>query len=138
MKKALVILVCMVIALSCVNVTAFAEEQASTYSNNLSNVSSDFYINNGSATVYVSYRGIPDVTTNAVIKVKIQKRFLLVFWQDVDGGEWTDYANEVNYSNFYSVSVKTGTYRAQIEYTIYGSGGTADVITNAATNDIIK
>ena len=132
MKKTIILFVCLVMVMSCISVDIFAMEknEASTYLLNASKVTTSFNIDeNGNAIVNVGYRGIADVTTNAVITVKIQKRFLLIFWQDVDGGEWTDYASGEYYSTSHSVSVKSGTYRATVEYTIYGTGGAPDVIT---------
>lgn len=131
MKKSFINFICFIVILSCFYTVAFASDDGiSPYFNNVVRTSTDLYIENDIATVMVSYSGYSGVTTNAVITTKIQKRFLLVFWQDVEGASWTDYATGVYYSNTHSISVKSGTYRAQVEYTIYGSGGAADVITD--------
>ena len=132
MKKTLISLICILTILACTGTSVFAESTSgiSTRANNIASVNTTFNIDgNGNARVYVSYEGYEGITTNAVITVKIQKRFLLVFWQDVDGGEWTDYASGEYYSTSHSVLVKSGTYRATVEYTIYGTGGAPDVIT---------
>ena len=101
--------------------------------NNTLTTSTDFYIENGVATVTLSYTGYQGVTTGATIETKLQKRFLLVFWKDVDigvdGNVWVDEATGVSYRNSHSVSVPSGTYRVQVEYEIRGTGGAADVIT---------
>lgn len=132
MKKILINLVCFLLIFCCMNTPASAAEHNEIFprANNFSSTFTDFTINNnGTATVVVKYMGIDGVTSGAKITVKIQKRFLLVFWNDVDGASWVDNASGVYYSNSHSISVKSGYYRAQVEYTIYGSGGAADVVT---------
>ena len=89
----------------------------------------DFNIDeNGIARVSVYFNGYNDKTTGATIKIKIQKRFLLVFWNDV--ASWTDEATGYYYTNTHSTTVEKGYYRAQVENTIRGTGGTPDVITD--------
>ena len=130
MKKMLNSFVCVVLLICCMSTIVSSAEGISLYANNTNKTTTDFTISNNTATVFISYIGIDGVTTNAVITTKIQKRFLLVFWQDVDGASWTDYSNDTYYVNSHSIEVKSGTYRALVEYTIYGTGGTADVISN--------
>ena len=125
--------------MSCINTTVFAAENdgVSTCANNSSRTNTVFSIDdNGLATVIVSYVGYEGITSCGIISIKIQKRFLLAFWQDVDGGAWTDYSSDVSYINSHSISVKSGTYRVQVEYQIYGTGGDTDIITeeNQAKN----
>ena len=99
------------------------------YYNNTSHTTTAFDITDaGQAIVYVDYTGYSGVTTSATIEIKIEKRTLLFFWNDVitetlsvDGYR---YDNEL----YYQLS-DTGTYRCTVEYTIYGTGGTADVVT---------
>ena len=131
MKKLFIVFLILIITFNCTQTVTFAEENvgASARSNNVSDTYTNFTITNGVANVYVNYSGFEGITTNARITIKIQKRFLFFFWQDVDGAEWVDISNEVYYSNSHSISVKSGTYRAQIEYVIYGTGGVADTIT---------
>ena len=102
--------------------------------NNTAIVDTGFVINdNGLATIKVSFVGYEGITTGATIKVKLQKRFLLVFWNDVDIGSYGNMLQyEVTGDNFYksySFSLPKGTYRIQVEYEIRGSGGSADVLT---------
>lgn len=99
------------------------------YYNNTSDTTTAFDITDaGQAIVYVDYTGYSGVTTSATIEIKIEKRTLLFFWNDVitetlsvDGYR---YDNEL----YYQLS-DTGTYRCTVEYTIYGTGGSADVVT---------
>lgn len=123
---------CVITILSCIYTTAFAsgENKISTYANNTLRTNTQFSIDdNGLATVVVSYVGYEGITSGGIVNIKIQKRFLFAFWQDVEGGSWTDYSSGVSYTNSHSISVKSGTYRVQVEYQISGFGGDTDVIT---------
>ena len=116
--------------IGCIPISAFASNFGMTpYYNNVQRTSTTFDINeSGVATVKTFMNGYPDTTTGATIKIKIQKRFLLFFWSDV--ASWTEEATAHYYSNTHSVTVEKGDYRAQVEYTIYGTGGSPDVITD--------
>lgn len=102
--------------------------------NNTAIVDTGFVIDeNGVATIKVSFVGYEGITTGATIKVKLQKRFLLVFWNDVDlGSNGNVLQYEIvgdNCFELYTLSLSKGTYRIQVEYEIRGSGGSADVLT---------
>lgn len=129
MKKILSAIVCVIVLIGCIPLSVFASEAITPYYNNVVRQSTLFDIDeNGIATVKASYVGQSGVTTGATIKTKIQKRFLLVFWSDV--ASWTDEATGHYYSNTHSTTVESGYYRAQVEYTIRGTGGDSDVITD--------
>lgn len=134
MKKILSLIASLVLILGCfASVASAADNGITPYLNNVSRTYSDFYIDdNGKATVTVSYTGYAGVTTGATITTKLQKRFLLFFWNDVDIGtannEWVDETTATNYSNSHSINVSSGTYRVQIEYVIRGTGGTNDTV----------
>ena len=85
---------------------------------------------NGLATVSYTCIGYRNITTSIVVTTKIEKKTLW-WWSDVDGAEWTDQSNEYYCAHDHSIQLsKSGTYRATITYTVYGSGGEADVITS--------
>ena len=79
------------------------------------------------------YSGYEGVTSKAVITTYIEKKVLGLFWQRVDIGTinnvWSKTINEFMYtgSRYYQLS-STGTYRVNVKYEIYGSGGDVDVI----------
>ncbi len=86
-----------------------------------------FYIeSDGTAHVNVSYTGKPTFT-NAVSTVKIQKKFLGVFWTTVDIGyndnEWVVTSTDRfgTFGNTFHLS-DSGTYRAVFELAMYGTG----------------
>lgn len=63
----------------------------------------------------------------ADLTVKVQKRFLFVFWNDV--GEWSASSTEKNGSFFHTFSLNgSGTYRATFTLKITGTDGTVDTI----------
>ena len=85
------------------------------------------------ATVNVRYGADSSTFQKATVTVRIEKRFLLVFWNEVDIGytnnEWT--ASSTNpsgvLSNTFTVN-GTGMYRAHITLVITGNNGQQDVI----------
>jgi hypothetical protein len=103
------------------------------YFNNASDVEIIFAINdNGLATVATTFSGYDGVATHADITIKLQKKFLF-FWNDVDIGYPDDTYTATIQGSFgmheahFQLS-STGTYRAVVTVTAYGSGGTPDVI----------
>lgn len=86
-----------------------------------------FWIANDQANVNVLYYGKSTAFTRAEVTVKVQKRFLLVIWNDV--GEWSASSTDLNGSFYKTFAAKgTGYYRALITLTIYGNAGAVDTI----------
>ena len=89
----------------------------------------------GEAHVLVTYTAKADVFTRSDLTVKIQKKFLGLFWRTVDIGttndEWIAYSNDVygEFYNYFNVD-GTGTYRAVFCVEIYGTSGAVDTIEN--------
>ena len=103
------------------------------YYTNTDRCFADFEIINDVATVVVYYYGDASEFTKAEISVKIQKRFLLVIWNDVDIGyadnEWTATSYDLNGSFYKEFPIsKTGYYRALITVKVYGTSGEVDTI----------
>ena len=133
MKKVVSIILCAVILLSSVVIPAFAEEmQMSPRANNVAVTESSFEIIDGNAVMCAMYRGYEGVTTGAHITIKLEKRSLLVFWNDITEFEINHTGVNGAFERIY-YSLEDGTYRATITYEISGSGGAADVI-----EDVIK
>ena len=103
--------------------------------NNTDSVSGSFSINStGLSTINYRFYGISGTTTKAIITTYIEKRTLGFFWTRVDIGttdnEWIDTINSYNGSKKRTFQLsKNGTYRVNIKFKIYGSGGSADEIT---------
>lgn len=126
MKRIICLLVCCLLFVAIVPVTAFANDTEITpYWNNALRVNYGFNIDsNGEATVTVSYIGYSGMT-GATITSKIQKQQTNGTWVDVDidtaNNEWVDTSSNITFSTTHSVTVPRGTYRALIDYEIRGS-----------------
>ena len=132
MKKLLssILVLAVICSASVITVSAASGSSDITpYYNNIFQYNSNFIIDdNGDAEICVSYKSDPGVVTNATIEIRLLKKTLLFFWSEVE--TWTDTSTSSIYSNIHTTSLsKTGTYKVEITYTIYGTGGEADVIT---------
>ena len=79
--------------------------------------------------VVIQYTGNVESFARAEVNVKLQKRFLLLFWSDVD--EWN--TNSTKYSDILTHTFSlngTGTYKAIFTVKIIGIDGTVDTYTN--------
>lgn len=101
-----------------------------TYTNNVNTTNTSFSISStGNATVSNNYAGKSGLVTKGTIVTKVQKKVGLI-WITVDGGKWTDTSTATNYAQSHSIQLSsTGTYRAHVEFTISGTGGSNDKIT---------
>ncbi|MBR6922529.1 MAG: hypothetical protein IKH51_10065 [Clostridia bacterium] len=132
MKK-LCLLLALILILGCA-VPAYAyeieepepEEPVEPYSYT-ENTIEYFSVDNGVAEVYARYAGKANAT-GATIEITLQKRFLLFWWNDVEGGHWIDNFTTSSGTSNHSLAVPSGTYRAVINYKVYGSGGDYDEI----------
>ena len=76
----------------------------------------------------VTYYGY-DSFVRADLTVKVEKRFLLVFWNYVD--EWSASSTEIDGDFFHTFELNgSGTYRATFTLLITGNDGTVDTITD--------
>ena len=122
----------LIAVLSMVSVTAFAaDEGVSPRLSHMSDGSFSFSATKDGGYICVTYYGY-DSFVSAHLNVKIEKRSLLVFWNDV--GEWNASSNDINgyFSHEFSLN-GSGVYRATFTLTITGNDGTTDVVT-----DVIK
>ena len=94
---------------------------------NVINAAASFVINStGSSVVSLNFV-LEEKAQSIRIETKIQKRFLLVFWNDVDGGQWTDSFTTTTGSLSHTLQLqKTGTYRAVFSFYAVGSDGSLD------------
>ena len=86
-----------------------------------------FLISN-TGTAHVDFNYILLASAQSIrIETKIQKRFLLVFWNDVDGGQWTDSFTTTKGSFSHTLQLeKTGRYRAVFHIYAVGTDGSVD------------
>lgn len=87
------------------------------------------------ATSYVgyidaTYTGYDASFVSAKLTVKVEKRFLLVFWNEV--GTWTATSTDIHGSFYHEMSLdgKGTYYRATFTLEVTGTDGTVDVITD--------
>lgn len=135
---AIVMTMCLMIA-SFSTASADDYEIMPLYNNTVSTLTNMSINSSGKMTITYKYTGISGTTTKAVITTYIEKRTLGIFWSRVDIGttddEWVDTISKTSYtgSRTYQLS-SSGTYRVNVEYKIYGSGGSADTINYQGTD----
>ena len=94
---------------------------------NVSKVNVSFVINTAGLSVASLDFNLKNNTQSIRIETKIQKRLLLVLWNDVDGGQWTDSFTTTTGSFRHTLQLqKTGTYRAVFHVYAVGSNGSVD------------
>lgn len=129
-KTLLVICLAIIMCFSNVPVTAFANESETNNGisprwSNLESVNFTFSATSSGGHVDVSYSCYSDSFARADIHVKLQKKFLLVFWTDVD--EWSMSSTELMESYYHCFTLNgTGTYKATLTFTVTGTDGTVD------------
>lgn len=75
----------------------------------------------------VSYEGYPDTFVQATVTFKVEKRFLLFFWNDI--GEWTGSSTELWGTLYHIFELDgSGKYRCNMTLEVLGTDGTKDVI----------
>ena len=98
--------------------------------NNVDGTRNNFTIDDsGIATVTYLCEGYNNITTTIKVEIKLQKK---TWWwyNNVDGAYWKDVIDYYRCSGEHSIQLtQGGTYKAIVTYTVYGSGGVADVIT---------
>lgn len=136
--SALLLTICLLVVPT-LSVPASAAE-ITPYFNNVTTVSINMNINSqGVMTIDYSYYGSPSKFQKAVIVTYIEKKVLGLFWTRVDIGQpddqWVDTVYDNEYIAYRKVQLSSkGTYRIKGSYTIYGSGGSPDVV-NFETDD---
>ena len=129
MKRKFCLIFALVFTMSALLSSPILASGISLFNNNTASTSTNFSITDtGEARVRVNYEGYPGVTTGATITVKIEKRNLLVFWNEVVNDVY--YFREASHAETFVYQLeKTGTYRCTVDYLISGTGGADDEIT---------
>ena len=133
------LLTSVVLCASVLPIFASAENAVSPRYVNANDCRMYFTTSNGVASAAVTYNAKSDVFSYATITVKIQKRFLGIFWSTVDIGytdnEWIAYCYDLNGTVYNSFPLEdTGTYRAVFTVEIYGKDGSVDTIEDKITS----
>lgn len=128
LKSILLILMSMLMCLTSIPVCA--AESENQVMPRLSHVGSASYSFDATSSVgYISadYTGYASSFVSAKLTVKVEKRFLWAFWNDV--GTWTSTSTELLGSFYHEMSLNgSGTYRATFTLEVTGTNGTVDVV----------
>lgn len=134
MKKHVKILFAFVLTLiMCLSsIPVFASESDTGISPRLSHMSGArfaFSASEEGGQIAVIYEGYESFA-QAKVTIKLQKRFLLLFWSDVD--EWSSTSTDM-FGEFYHTFTLNGkgTYKATMTLEVKGTDGTVDVITDS-------
>lgn len=138
MKKQFKFLLAIVLAtvMCLTSLPVFASANENGISPRLSNMGTgafSFSALEGGGYVDISYEAYEDTFMLARVTVTLQKRFLLVIWNDID--TWTA-TNTDLWGDFYHVFQLEGkgTYRANMTLEVFGIDGTVDVIEDSITS----
>ena len=137
-KTLLIICLAVIMCITSMPVTTFAAENSTQSTvtprwSHLENVNFSFSANSSGGHVGISYYGYTDSFARADIHVKLQKKFLLVFWTDVD--EWSVSSTETEDDFYHCFTLNgTGTYKATLTMTVTGTDGTVDTVTDSGEN----
>ncbi len=129
------IAVLLITVMSMTHVVAFAtEEGISPRLSHTSNGGFSFAARDNVGYIGVTYYGY-DSFVRADLNVKVQKRFLLVFWNDVY--EWNASSTELNGDFYHEFDINNGSgmYRAKFTLLITGNDGTVDTVTSTIENE---
>lgn len=138
MKKIILFLLITSTLFSCIVISTSAETspEISPYYANIANATLAYSIlPSGLAMVGVTYTGYSEVFTQVRCEITLQKRFLGLFWFDVDIGmpdnTWVDYSTEPYGAFYHEYQLQdTGTYRAVFNVYFYGTTGVVDEISD--------
>lgn len=130
MKKLTKVLVAilLIVVTSMTSVTAFAaDEGINPRLSHMTDVEFGFVATENGGVINVAYYGTQSLA-RADLNVKIEKRSLLVFWNDV--AEWNASSTETDgyFSHVFALD-GSGMYRATFTLTVTGNNGTQDVVT---------
>ena len=121
-----IVAILLIAVMSMANVVAFADGGISPRLSHMDEGIFYFGATENGGHAEVTYYGY-DSFTRAELTVKVQKRFLLVIWNNV--GEWS--ASSTNQYGMFSHTFAlngSGTYRAVFTLKVYGTDGTYDTI----------
>ena len=123
--KALVAIL-LIAVMSMTSVTAFAANEGIDLRLSHATTANFVFIADGNGYISVSYLGSSSFA-RADLNVKVQKRSLLVLWNDV--AEWNASSTEIDGYFYREIALNgSGMYRATFTLTIIGNDGTTDII----------
>lgn len=133
-KSILLILMSMLICLTSISVyAAESENQVMPRLSHMDGASFAFDATSSVGYIAADYTGYSASFVSAKLTVKVEKRFLWAFWNDV--GTWTSTSTELFGSFYHEMSLNgSGTYRATFTLEVTGTDGTVDVVESVIEN----
>ena len=133
LKSTLLILMSMLVCLTSIPVCAVEENQVMPRLSHIGDASFTFDATSSIGYISADYTGYSPSFVSAKLTVKVEKRFLWAFWNDV--GTWTSTSTELLGSFYHEMALNgSGTYRATFTLEVTGKDGTVDVITDTIEN----
>ena len=118
------------------SIPVYASEAESGISPRLTHTNSATFVFDATSSVgYIdsTYTAVDTTFVSAKLTVKVEKKFLFFFWDEV--GTWTATCTEIDGDFYYEMPLTgAGTYRASFTLEVTGTDGTVDVITNSIEN----
>ena len=130
LKSILLVLMSMLICLTSIPVYAVEEQkQVTPRLSHMAGASFAFDATTSGGYIEATYTGYESSFVSAKLTVKVEKRFLWAFWNDV--GTWTGTCTDIDGYFYHLMSLNgSGTYRATFTLEVTGTDGTVDVITD--------
>ena len=127
-RKICLILSCIMLLVAIIPIYVFADN-ISLYTNHTMSTYTLFQItDSGEARVTYEFDGYEGITAGAVITIKIEKRNLLFFWNEVVEDCFVVAGVSGDGCRGYQLTSK-GTYRCTVTYRVSGTTGVDDLIT---------
>lgn len=133
-KSIILILMSMLMCLTSIPVCATeSENQVMPRLSHIGGASFAFDATSSVGYISADYTGYSPSFVSAKLTVKVEKRFLWAFWNDV--GTWTSTCTDLDGVFYHEMSLNgSGTYRATFTLEVTGTDGTVDVITDTIEN----
>lgn len=128
LKSMLLVLLSMFMLLTSFPVYATDEpNQISPRLSHMADASFGFDATSSVGYIGATYTGYSASFVSAKLTVKVEKRFLFAFWNDV--GTWTSTSTDIHGTFYHEMSLNgNGTYRATFTLEVTGTDGTVDVV----------
>ena len=127
-KSIMLVLLSMLICVGSIPVYAAEEEnQVIPRLSHMAGASFSFDATSSVGYIGATYTGYSASFVSAKLTVKVEKRFLFAFWNDV--GTWTSTSTDIHGTFYHEMSLNgNGTYRATFTLEVTGTNGTVDVV----------
>ena len=128
LKSTILVMLSLLMCLASMPVCATeSENQIMPRLSHMADASFSFDATSSVGYIYATYTGYSASFVSAKLTVKIEKRFLWAFWNDV--GTWTSTSTDLDGVFYYEMSLNgSGTYRATFTLEVTGTNGTVDVV----------